>query len=341
MTVLKIQPGPADGYDTWIDEANPNTNYYTDVYLEVMSLSPVQRQAFINFFFGDLPANSLVTKAELYVYCVTQTGCQDLHCYKASFVWYQDEVTWNLRPPVATPKRTEQATAGQWIKFDVLDIVQGWLTTPSSNLGFQLLSALCEDSLIRLYSADYVPDPTKRPYLELTYVPNGAQPCWPAPHAYTHIETGDDPIDKATPAIDGLMSATDKAKLDSIQTPPYRFMPRSLPTVDDFNQANFTHDGVWHVDGLDVSGIVPVNAVAVLFLLRFYNTSAGKVFDIRQDSGKGPYASFQGVASVWNGHLEWLIPCNSDRKFDYASELTGTNGTTRFALINVIGWCIP
>ena len=173
-TVLRITPGPVDGYDTYISESAPATNYKTATLLSIIGPNPVRCHALLQFFLPPALIGATVLKAELGVYVQTQVGDTDFICYRVTQVWYIDDVVWNNRPVSGTPKSKMTAVAGNWTIFNVLAHVQGWVATPASNLGFCLQGALFLPSQCYIPSSDYLVDPLLRPYLEITYQAGGA-----------------------------------------------------------------------------------------------------------------------------------------------------------------------
>lgn len=169
MTTLKIQPGPVESYDTFVDEANPATNYKDSTIIALAAQPTYKAQALIQFDLSSLPPGATVTKATLGVYCDELTGSDKFKVYEIVQPWYIDTICWNNRPIQGTPGIPAIAVAKAWILIDVLAIVQDWLATPAYNLGVQLVPPLCDISDIHIVSGDYLIDPTLRPYLELTY----------------------------------------------------------------------------------------------------------------------------------------------------------------------------
>lgn len=174
MTTVVFQPGPADGYDSYVDEANPNTNYETATSLGIESPTPNRRIAFINFFLASIPAGSVITSAKLSVYASVVNDDNRLYLHKIIDEWYVDTLTWNNRPIQGTAPIIKEASAGNWVEFNVKAIVQEWVNDPLWNLGVQISGALCPDVDTEIYSSDYLADPTKRPKLEVSYEPPAA-----------------------------------------------------------------------------------------------------------------------------------------------------------------------
>lgn len=96
--------------------------------------------------------------------------------------WNEQTVTWDTRPLVAaTPAASVvQTGVGQWVTFDVTDLVKLWLADPSSNFGVQLsqrdvvefeVSGKRDRYIASLYASSAFADADLRPFLEVAPVP--------------------------------------------------------------------------------------------------------------------------------------------------------------------------
>jgi len=96
--------------------------------------------------------------------------------------WDEQTVTWDSRPAVAaTPVASVvQTGVGQWVTFDVTDLVKLWLTDPSSNYGVQISQRNVVDFAVpgardryvaSLYASSAIGDATQRPFIEVAPVP--------------------------------------------------------------------------------------------------------------------------------------------------------------------------
>lgn len=108
----------------------------------------------------------------------------------------------------------------------------------------------------------------------------------------------------------------------------------------DFIANNFTHDSAWHVDGLDLTGIVPVGTVKVRMVIQVKATNAQAIFQLRPnavdvENTGGPRTQ---VANAWTSYIEVTIPLDPDRLADYFTSLAGVDGGTRRVLITVVEW---
>lgn len=116
----------------------------------------------------------------------------------------------------------------------------------------------------------------------------------------------------------------------------YEYIERMVDTSD-FTEVDFTCDGNWHVDGLDLSGIVPAGAVAVKLRLALIDDAASSRLVLRRDAAHGENivdATTQ-VANIWVGRTE-DISIDANRLLDYqASNLVFTAIS-----VTVLGWFI-
>jgi hypothetical protein len=118
------------------------------------------------------------------------------------------------------------------------------------------------------------------------------------------------------------------------------YVPRS-PAVEDFKASNFIHDAAIHVDGLDLSGIVPAGATAVILKIACVSLDGGTQFALWQDSAFSPiYWQKIQLPGVDAPDQVWIVPCQPDRLFDYLSNMTGVDEVTRWLHLHVIGWFI-
>lgn len=116
----------------------------------------------------------------------------------------------------------------------------------------------------------------------------------------------------------------------------YEFVPRA-PNAWDKQIGDFTTDGTWKVNGLDISGIVPAGAVAVMLRLQISDDAAGSAFWILSAAGTAMaefLANTQAAGMVTEVH--GVISISADRLLDYK----GSN--LAFTTINlaVLGWFI-
>lgn len=115
-----------------------------------------------------------------------------------------------------------------------------------------------------------------------------------------------------------------------------RFFPRPA-AVADFDQNDLTLDGAWHVNGFNLSGIVPVGTVAVALRVVISDDAATTRFELRTNASthlQNVIIDRMQVANVPNYVCD-IISIDPDRLLDYfASVGVGT------ILVTVIGWWV-
>ena len=123
--------------DTWAkQDKNPDTNYGTDVDMDVKSQSTKENRSFVRFDISSIAAGSTVNSATLTT-CATAvpgvTRTYDVHQVTSS--WVETTLTWNLQPTVAataTDSTTTPAAPG-CMTWTVTADVQAWIDGTTNN----------------------------------------------------------------------------------------------------------------------------------------------------------------------------------------------------------------
>ena len=116
----------------------------------------------------------------------------------------------------------------------------------------------------------------------------------------------------------------------------YEYVPRRVAAAD-FAVGAFTTDGTWKIDGLDLSGIVPAGAIAVLLSINLADDAAGNFFIVRAnatDTGNDLGQTTQ-VANI-GIRTPAVVAIDSNRLLDYI----GSNVAFTTIDIWVTGWYI-
>ena len=116
----------------------------------------------------------------------------------------------------------------------------------------------------------------------------------------------------------------------------YEFVPRSAIDYD-FLIGDLVVDGTWKVDGLDLSGIVPVGAVAVMLHCLVSDDAANTEFSLRANAVTKVSNTITLRTQVANISLygDFVILCDSDRLLDYYASV----GMVSIG-VTVVGWFI-
>jgi len=157
--------------DAFIHEGNPNTNYGTDVDLEVQSYSTRAIRLLVEFDISSIPQNAYITSAtlKLYYYACT-AGFDSSRTYRVQRItssWEETIVTWNNQPSVSSEyvDCTIDNNPPYWWNVTVTSIAQ-----LNDTLGFRIMDTV-EDSTDQksawFRSKEY---DSYDPKLEITYI---------------------------------------------------------------------------------------------------------------------------------------------------------------------------
>jgi len=127
--------------DTYVSSSFPAINFGYQSNLHVNSNST----ALLQFDLSSLPAGTTAAQIgkatlKLYVNRINVSGAVSVLPVTSS--WSESAVTYNTIPTLGSAVATFTPTAAQqFIVIDITSLVQGWVTTPSSNYGIALSSA--------------------------------------------------------------------------------------------------------------------------------------------------------------------------------------------------------
>ena len=185
MPTISLQPG-ASGKDTWLWEANPNTNEDTSGGIVAGVFSGNASNSLIEFDLSSIPADAFITAATLRLRCTYHVGTDDVAIHRSLVSWIADQSTWNNRLTGtpwtggaggvagteydATPTDTVSITSqGVDYDFDVTADVRDFYDGTHTNLGWWLIGSLAEGSRTDFRSSDNVVSSTQRPELIIEY----------------------------------------------------------------------------------------------------------------------------------------------------------------------------
>lgn len=172
--------------DTYIYDAEPTTNYGDSQTLIVKYTglpNVTKARTLLYFDLTDLPSNAVALTATLELYWVlnqAQTvqapADSAIYAHSVDSAWDEMTLTWETRP--ATTYRGDPPAAyvsDGWTRWDVTNIVSGWLSGDYDNHGIQLSTGLQETAW--WYSRELT---TGRPRLVITYQTEGSPMMLPA-----------------------------------------------------------------------------------------------------------------------------------------------------------------
>jgi hypothetical protein len=188
--ILTIQPGSAEGKDSYVSSLTPDFSYASNDYLSIgqsifstlgihrdkITLDSYHLRAFLQFDLNALPADVVVVNAVLKLY---QTASLDtsglmIGVHQVTQEWEESTITWNNKPDSLTSPEstvTVPILVTGWLSWDISSLVQGWANGSIANLGI----VLQDDGMafkyiyINCYSSDYAGNFSLRPILEITY----------------------------------------------------------------------------------------------------------------------------------------------------------------------------
>jgi len=117
-----------------------------------------------------------------------------------------------------------------------------------------------------------------------------------------------------------------------------RYVPRKA-VAEDKVKADFTLDNAWHIDGLDLSAIIPAGAIGVVLQMKIISDTVGDVLIVGNDSVAYPVCEGRAEACVADTVLvkHIVLPCEANRLFDYVGY--GFAGVAD-VWVTVLGWFI-
>ena len=160
--------------DAAINQAAPNNNYGTNIFLALRSTLGQLRYSLLSYDLSSLPAGATVISAIANFY-VTTADTHPVNVYRVTSAWGEFTVTWNSFANAynSTIRGTFTPTpVSQYVSADVTSLVQAWHSGTNRNYGLVLIAtATAGDSL---YNSRDQPGTINDPYLEVTVsVPAG------------------------------------------------------------------------------------------------------------------------------------------------------------------------
>ena len=112
---------------------------------------------------------------------------------------------------------------------------------------------------------------------------------------------------------DASASVEKKVLLDNF----HRFVDRGDPAAYDFRETDLTLDSTWR--DLDLSGVVPSNAVAVSMAVNIQDDAAGTRVKLRKNGNSNDknIAQFYSIVAGVLNPQDKLVACDSDQKIEY------------------------
>ena len=156
----------------------PDSNYGSSTEMYVKMADSSTRHALLKFDLPSLAGGEIIYEANLWVHLVSTSSPTAMHLHRVTDSWSEATVTWNntnadydAQVYSTVPGQTAH---GQWLRFNITDLVGQWIAGTHTNHGV-LLRGMSGTSFEALASRHY-PTASLQPFLELSYGPdNGGQ----------------------------------------------------------------------------------------------------------------------------------------------------------------------
>jgi len=188
ITTVTIQPGPANGKDSFVRGTLPSNNYGNDPQLFVVDYSsPSTARTYIEFDLSIIPNNAVIVSADLelffYVYD-SEPNLHDVGVYAVAYSWDEMTITWNNQPAFSTVAEDViplglAGTGNTFVSWDIKDLVQRWVSSTTPNHGVVLKATSELGTSARLFAGFRSSDwgiSSERPRLIVSYYTPGLLP---------------------------------------------------------------------------------------------------------------------------------------------------------------------
>ncbi|MFO1339386.1 MAG: DNRLRE domain-containing protein [Burkholderiaceae bacterium] len=164
--------------DAYVSAAAPNTNFGAAAKMNVGNGDG----ALLKFSLVSLPAGTTadqVASASLVVYVSSLPATGALEAQTVLGKWTEPNVKYSNLPPVSGPGTGPTATAdfaAKYVRFDVTNLVKGWITNSASNYGVLLVPATFATATVASLDAKEDATSSHAPVLDIELAgPQGPQ----------------------------------------------------------------------------------------------------------------------------------------------------------------------
>jgi hypothetical protein len=160
--------------DTHLDEQNPNTNYGTEIDLEVEEKQTSTHRTILHFDLSSISTGTTINSATAYFWVLSKER-NPVNVHRITDTWVESTATWvntgaDYDPSVEgsfTPSST-----GVYVSVDVTTLVQNWINGTNANYGLMLRASVTNKQSI--YSSREEAGTSQDPYLVVLTSPTAA-----------------------------------------------------------------------------------------------------------------------------------------------------------------------
>lgn len=175
--------------DTYVDGANPSTNYGTNPSVYVALNASLQaRVALVRFDLSAIPLGASVQTATFQMNLESASGPSfiSLTLGRAQAAWTETGVTWTSCPALEAFTSANIGSTAGWVSWDAKNLVQGWVSKTYSNYGLAVSGPTTGSAYSRRFSAR---DKLPAPRLVVSYYPPTPTPTRTATRTATATAT--------------------------------------------------------------------------------------------------------------------------------------------------------
>jgi len=181
VTIILNESNSANLGDSWVNEAWPNTNYGTEIYINVQGKLTLNTRGFILWKLSSIPANSIITNANLSLYLHHGvTIDRTFNIYNTSEEWAESGITWNNQPSADTLQDSTIIYNGEELVWKYVNITNAVITSFKNNKNVSILIKSDDETYngVEVVEASFVSknygNSSLSPQLVITYIPFSA-----------------------------------------------------------------------------------------------------------------------------------------------------------------------
>jgi predicted phosphodiesterase len=167
-SLITLQPSK----DSFVYSYYPNQNYGSSdtIYLYNKN-SNIISKGLIQFDLSQIPKNAKINSAKFYITTKSWSSQANIQLYELKQQWEEKTVTWSNSPQADSTPFVKHNLYFGTNEIDIKKLVEKWVSDPSTNNGFLIISEKMDYSTINFYSKEYS-DKNKIPIIKINYSEN-------------------------------------------------------------------------------------------------------------------------------------------------------------------------